>query len=115
MGHTKIVEFLLSNGADVDAAASSEVTALWLAASEGRAEVMKILLNKGADAKNTRLDGITALMTASVGGHVDAVKLLLENGADVNKYYDTEMNSLELAQKVGDDKIIKIIQQYIKN
>ena len=66
MGHEKIVEFLVENGADVNAAASSEVTALWLAASEGRTDVMKLLVKNNADASNTRVDGLSALMTAAV-------------------------------------------------
>ena len=66
MGHEKIVEFLLENGADVNAAASSEVTAMWLAASEGRADVMKLLVKNNADSSNTRVDGLSALMTAAV-------------------------------------------------
>jgi ankyrin repeat protein len=66
MGHEKIVEFLLENGADVNSVASSEVSAMWLAASEGRVDVMKILAKNNADASNTRVDGISALMTAAV-------------------------------------------------
>ena len=63
--------------------AKSGVTAMWLAAGEGKLDTVKFLLQKGADASNTRVDGITALMTASVGGHAEVVKLLLENGADL--------------------------------
>ena len=66
MGHEKIVEFLLENEADVNSVASSEVSAMWLAASEGRVDVMKILAKNNADASNTRVDGISALMTAAV-------------------------------------------------
>lgn len=66
MGHAKVVEFLLENGADINSIAASEVSAMWLAASEGRSDVMKILAKYNADATNTRVDGITALMTAAV-------------------------------------------------
>ena len=66
MGHEEIVEFLLENGADVNAVASSDVSAMWLAASEGRVEVMKTLLKNNAEASNTRVDGISTLMTAAV-------------------------------------------------
>ena len=68
MGHEKIVEFLLENGADVNAVASSDVSAMWLAASEGRVEVMKLLAKNNAEASNTRVDGISTLMTAAVSG-----------------------------------------------
>lgn len=66
MGHEKIVEFLLEKGADVNAVASSNVSAMWLAASEGRVEVMKLLAKNNAEASNTRVDGISTLMTAAV-------------------------------------------------
>lgn len=69
MGHEKIVEFLLDNGADVNAVASSDVSAMWLAASEGRVEVMSILAKNNAEASNTRVDGISTLMTAAVSEH----------------------------------------------
>ncbi len=69
MGHEKIVEFLLENGADVNAVASSDVSAMWLAASEGRVEVMKLLAKNNAEASNTRVDGISTLMTAAVSRH----------------------------------------------
>ncbi|KAL3767775.1 hypothetical protein ACHAW5_003594 [Stephanodiscus triporus] len=74
-GHLDVVKLLLKE-------ARTGVTALWLAAGEGRSDVMRSLLRKDADANNARSDGISALMTASVGGHAEAVKLLLENGAD---------------------------------
>jgi len=85
------------------------------AARNGNYRLVKALLKYGADPNLCCCSCITSLHEAILGRHIKIVQLLLENGADVNKYYDTEMNSLELAKKVGDDKIIKIIQQYIKN
>lgn len=45
------------------------MTALWLAAGEGRKAVAADLIAKGADVNNRRTDGITAVMAAAVGGH----------------------------------------------
>lgn len=67
-------------GAEVDAQAKSGVTALWLAAGEGRKDVLEELLKNGASASNSRSDGITALMGAAAGGHADAVNMLLAAG-----------------------------------
>ncbi len=78
MGHEKIVEFLLENGADVNAVASSDVSAMWLAASEGRVEVMKLLAKNNAEASNTRVDGISTLMTAAVRTYSDLFANLFE-------------------------------------
>lgn len=64
----------------MDAEAKSGVTALWLAAGEGRKDVLAELLKSGASANNNRSDGITALMGAAAGGHGEVVSMLLEAG-----------------------------------
>lgn len=56
-------------GAEVDAKTTTGVTALWLAAGEGRKAVAADLIAKGSDVNNRRTDGITAVMAAAVGGH----------------------------------------------
>lgn len=56
-------------GAEVDAKTTTGVTALWLAAGEGRKAVAADLIANGADVNNHRTDGITAVMAAAVGGH----------------------------------------------
>lgn len=59
----------LQEGSEVDAKTTTGVTALWLAAGEGRKEVAASLIARGADVNNRRTDGITAVMAAAVGGH----------------------------------------------
>lgn len=68
----------------MDAQAKSGVTALWLAAGEGRSDVIAELLKNGASASNSRSDGITALMGAAAGGHAEALNMLLEAGMWAN-------------------------------
>lgn len=53
----------------MDAKTTTGVTALWLAAGEGRKEVAMTLISKGSNVNNRRTDGITAVMAAAVGGH----------------------------------------------
>jgi len=53
----------------VDAKTTTGVTALWLAAGEGRKAVAADLIAKSSDVNNRRTDGITAVMAAAVGGH----------------------------------------------
>lgn len=60
---------VLQEGAEVDAKTTTGVTALWLAAGEGRKAVAADLIAKGSDVNNRRTDGITAVMAAAVGGH----------------------------------------------
>ncbi len=48
-GHTEIVNYLLENGADVNAQSPNGATPIMLAAREGREELAKKLLESGAD------------------------------------------------------------------
>ena len=112
-GHTRMVEFLLSWGADADAPNERGNTPLAFAASEGHLEAAAVLVSEGAsidgaaepekaaiegDALNQKggygggeanLDpidvfGITPLIRAAEGGHVNMVKFLVASGANVN-------------------------------
>ncbi len=56
IGHVKIVDLLCEGGGRVHSPANIDVTALWLAAGEGRADVTRSLLKKDADASNARSD-----------------------------------------------------------
>ena len=76
------VKALLVNGANVDAATESGMTALMYAASNGSAEIVQMLLDGGAQVNLKRNDGLTALDLASFYGQMDVVLLLLDRGAD---------------------------------
>jgi ankyrin repeat protein len=77
-GKTEWVEYLLKNGADVNAFYGF---ALRLASEKGYIEIVKLLLDAGADVHV--YDG-DALRRASEEGHVEIVKLLLDAGANPN-------------------------------
>lgn len=64
-----LLSWCMQEGAEVDAKTTTGVTALWLAAGEGRKEVAASLIAKDSDVNNRRTDGITAVMAAAVGGH----------------------------------------------
>ncbi|KAJ4030597.1 hypothetical protein NW763_014837, partial [Fusarium oxysporum] len=78
-GHLEVVEKLLAAGADVNAAAGYDGwTALEAAAEGGHLEVVEKLLAKGANAN------AAALEAAAGGGHLEVVEKLLAKGANVN-------------------------------
>jgi ankyrin repeat protein len=87
-GHLQVVERLLQEGADVNAAAAitSGRTALRAAAEGGHLTVVERLLQEGADvnAAAGTFDGRTSLQAAAGGGHLTVVERLLQEGADVN-------------------------------
>ena len=87
-GHAGVVRILL------DAGASGNVGALFVAARSGRQDVIDVLLASGVDvnhqatatlpARNYPDPGETALMVAAQRGHIEAVKALLAAGASVH-------------------------------
>ena len=75
-GHTDIVEYLISKGADVNTANYSGRTALHHAAFYGHLDVVKLLLSKGADPNIKNIEQKTALESAQKGNHQDIVDAL---------------------------------------
>lgn len=103
-GHGEIVELLLNEGADANAA-SGEYEGVWRtvngqqvyqrdfhlfstplmeAAGEGRVSLMRTLIEHGAEADAVSYNGMTALDLATRSGSHDAMRLLLAAKADVN-------------------------------
>ena len=79
-----IVEFLIENGADVNAKMSNNGTALVRAVQNSRTDIVELLLVNGADADATTGDGGHVLFIAAKDGQKDIMKLLVAHGANVN-------------------------------
>ncbi len=80
-GHKGILEYLISEGADVNARNYYRHTPLHDAASAGRADIVKILLEAGADPNVKGNDGDTPLSAAIEGKHTEVADLLRRHGA----------------------------------
>src|SRR6267154_1666745 len=82
-GHRAIVEFLLKNGADVNAAARNvqKVTALHGAVARRDVEIVKMLLEGGADANAKQERGFVPLHDAAANGDLALVQLLVSHKA----------------------------------
>ncbi len=84
-GEIYVVQRLLKAGADVNAHRKDwNITAIWIAASEGHEEIVQYLLENGAKIDVQDDDYGTPLYVAAENGCVNVVKQLLERGADVN-------------------------------
>ncbi|KAF3113826.1 hypothetical protein TWF706_009196 [Orbilia oligospora] len=116
-GHEEIVEFLLNQGADVNAQDASHYgNALNAASIEGHFNIVKSLLKQGADVSAQCGDCDCALRAASLGGHVEIVKLLLDHGADPNVEDESEFGSiLAVASLEGNENIVRILLHYGAN
>jgi cytohesin len=81
----KVVELLLTAGADVELADLAGFTALHCAAMRPEPEFIQALLGKGADFRAQTRTGETPLHFAARLGSPATVELLLKNGAKVGK------------------------------
>ena len=108
-GYSKIVEILVSGGANVNATNSvNGKSALYEASTNGYLEIVKYLYEASADINAKDSEGITPLMMASFGGHIDLVKYLVDNGADVN----TEIQgrtALDVAKQRGQQDLVDLL------
>jgi len=78
----RMVEFLVSRGADIEAKDNRGRTALHYAASEGYDQAVEFFLAKGVDIDAKDEDGETPLCRALLGGHTAAARVLAARGAE---------------------------------
>jgi ankyrin repeat protein len=104
-GHMSVVEFLLKEGAKVNAPVSykNRRTALQAAAECGHMLVVERLLKEGAEvnAPASTLNGRTALQAAAGGGHTPIVECLLKGGAEANAPASDENRRIALQAAAG--------------
>lgn len=65
-GKLEVAQFLVANGAKVNALSPSETTPLMMAVSSGNDQLIKFLLDKGADLKLRNHEGFTAIDVAEL-------------------------------------------------
>lgn len=80
-----VVEFLVVNGARVNAEQNDGWTPLSRAARNGHTHVVKYLVSRGARVLHVDNEGRSSILHAAQNGHADVVKALLEYGADADQ------------------------------
>lgn len=70
-GHLQIVQFLMANGAMINALSPSETTPLMMAIGSGNDDLIKYLLDNGADLRMRNHEGYTAIDVAQLFGKDD--------------------------------------------
>jgi ankyrin repeat protein len=106
-GRLHVVEYLIENGADLDATSGrgGRGTALIYASAANQIKVMECLLSGGADINATSANHETPLFWAAAMGHIPAVELLLKNKADTavrNNGGETALQSAKTVHKTAD-------------
>ncbi|KAK4467524.1 hypothetical protein MN116_008911 [Schistosoma mekongi] len=108
-GHTEIVRFLLTAGADHEHRTDEMHTALMEAAMEGHVEVARLLLAHGANVNIPQDSFESPLTLAACGGHTELAHLLIGYGADVEEVNDEGYTPLMEAAREGHEETVALL------
>ena len=109
-GQRKVVQLLLRDGADVDAANRKGETALHAAAKNGHAQVVCALLTGGADVDKVDQLGYTALHHCCItNGGEDVADALLEVRATVDVKAKDDNTALHFACSAGNHMMVEAL------
>src|SRR5215813_4254987 len=115
-GDQALVQTLLQQKADVNAAQPDGTTALHWAAYRDDMEMALALLKAGANVKaQTRLGAVTPLHLAATNGSAKMLEFLLKAGADVNLANGNGTTALMLASGTGRTDAIRVLLDYGAN
>ena len=109
IGNIEIIELLLTNGADANAKAESDVTPLLLSIFKKDKRIAELLLAHGADVNTKMEGGITLLHFAYLEGNKEIIKLLVANGADVNAKDDNGLTPSQVNIDIPVNKTIELL------
>ena len=113
----EIVEYLIENGANIEAKDDYGNTPLHTAANYGSTlEIVEYLIENGADIEANNNDGNTPLHHAAENGNLEIVEYLIENGTNIEAKGDYSYTPLHLAARYGKPEIdLKIVEYLIEN
>lgn len=109
-GHEKVVNVLLSRGADRQSKDNRGMAPLILAALKGHLGVVRVLLRHmgGQGLNETGMHGLTALHIAAVNAHEDVLKCLLLGGADPTSTNEAGDTPRAIAEEEGHDECVAV-------
>ena len=102
----QMMDFLMSEGADVNIPDNHKTTPLHVCGSYGKLDILKKMLAKGAHINAQDERGRTCLYFAVLGSHDQVIEFLLENGADVNLFDPNFGSPLLKAVTMSDVKLV---------
>jgi ankyrin repeat protein len=113
-GLRKILERLISKGANVKEADEGGTTALHLAAENGHDEIVLVLFKNGAniDARETKY-GQTPLHLAALNGHKAVTETLLQNGAQADLKDKEGWMAIHVAVWTGKGEVVQVLLESI--
>lgn len=114
-GHTDIVEYLIEQGAEIDAPSQNNmrVRPLHSAVANKRVDIVKLLIDHGADVNSTQADDFTPLHEAAQNGLLDVAQWLIERGAHVNpRLSSNNKTPLTLAIEYHHADVAELLRRY---
>lgn len=114
-GHTELVQYLVEQGAYIDAQDFIGYTSLMYAIEFPAVENVKYLLEVGADPNIRTIDGETALIIAAGLDELEKVKLLIKHGAKTHFSNKDGYNALEWAKKWKCDQVFEYLATKMPN
>lgn len=111
LGEIRLLDYLLSNGVDVNTRTSSGQSPLGAAAAAGQMAAARLLLARGAYLENrTIISQETPLTEAAQMNRSGLVKLLLDHGADSKARDVMGFTALDWAKHNGNAETVRLIQ-----
>lgn len=121
-GRPKVVDLLLSSGADTEACDYSGLTPLHYASVRGHQNALLLLLHGGATLDSVDNEGNTALHFAASNGHEACIKAMLYFSEqhsnikfDINKQNNVGDTALHCAARWGYEIIVNLLLDYGAN
>lgn len=108
-GHLKTAEYLIQNGADVNAITNDGNTALILTADLNKLDLAELLMSKGADVNARNQQGYSALIVASTKGYREFICPLERKGADKDVKDNLGKTALQYAEQYDRQEIIQLL------
>ncbi len=107
----EVIQFLLDNGANVNAKALDGSTALMGAAQYGHLSIIELLLKNGASVKDLDNNKYSALSKAAQNGHTQVVEYLVKKGVNIDQKTEDGYTPICLAMQNGHLETVKLLYE----
>jgi hypothetical protein len=115
LGENRLLDYLLSNGVDVNTRTQSGQSPLGAAAAAGRIDAARLLITRGANLENrTVISLATPLIEAAQMNRTEIVKLLLDHGANLSARDVLGRTALDWAQENENSEMADLIRAWLK-
>jgi ankyrin repeat protein/L-ascorbate metabolism protein UlaG (beta-lactamase superfamily) len=108
-GNETVVDYVLKNGANINAKDQRNLTPVWFSVSGGRPAMLKKLIALGADLKVQNPAGDNLLFRAVNGGNIEVISILLGNGFTVDMKTSWGGTPAIYAARTGNIDVIKFL------